>query len=251
MFFSWTALRGKRGCGCIEDKPNYRDWWLSSSDLDTTPPAQYLPRHGLGPLYQVGNSCTGRVVQAYRIGEKNQGRHVRELSGLHNYWLSRYRVGLHSRDNGSYIREGMAALMKYGAAPASLWPETRWRIQLRPSQLAQRSAHKLRGARGYYRLNPANLDDMRRVLASGYAIAAGWRVDNAFLDNSGKPLIEEIKNPVKSLGHMPLIDGYRSDGLFHMLNSWEGWRGTEHSLSSAWVTEGFMLQAYSPWAVIT
>lgn len=248
---SFGALFRRRTTGWLPDPNDPRDLPLgAASSLPSTPPAAFLPHHGLLPLYQKGNSCTGRVVHAVRIGEINQRRECPELSGLHNYYLSRHLWGGTGRDGGSHIRSAIQALAKYGAAPASLWPEQALKVQKRPTPLAQRRAHKFSGIRGYYRLNPADPTELKRVLASGYALFGGWRIDKAFLDDSGSAIIDRITNPNLALGHAWVIDGYTENGLFHMQNSWRNWRGTAYSPSAAWMTSEFVAQASDLWAVI-
>lgn len=235
--------------GYLPDKTDARDVPIGAAGLPTTPPDSYLPHHGLPPLYQEGNSCTGRIVHAFRIGEVNHGRQCPELAGLHNYWLSRWLWGGENRDGGSYIREGVKAAVKFGIATSDKWPETVWKVQVSPSGAAQRTAHKLRGVRGYYRLDPSNHAEIRQVLASGYAVFGGWRVDKAFLDKRGPQIIDRIVVPDVSLGHAWPIDGYEGE-LYHMPNSWRGWRGTRYVSSGAWMTAAFVEQALDMWAII-
>lgn len=246
---SLTALRRGQGLGYRPDWQDGRDLLIGSAGLPTTPPPNYPPHHGLTPLYQEGNSCTGRIVHAFRIGEVNHGRPCPELSGRHNYYVSRFLWGGHLRDGGSYIREAVKALVQEGAATAKLCPETMWKVQLPPSAFAARSAYKLRGLRGYYRIDPSNHTEMRQVLASGYAIKGGWRVNKAFLDKTGPKVVDAIRDADLSLGHAWVIDGYQGD-LYHMVNSWRGWRGTEFVSSGCWMTPEFVAQALDAWAII-
>ena len=246
---AFRALFKRRPTGWLKDPDDPRDLPLGAV-VPSTPPASYLPHHGLSPLFQVGNSCTGRIVQAVRIGEVNHRRPCPELSGLHNYYLSRHLWGGTGRDGGSYIRSAVQAVAKYGAAPASLWPESVWKIQKRPNPLAQRKAHKFSGLRGYYRLNPADVDEVKRVIASGYAVFGGWRIDKAFLASDGPSTIDAISSSGLALGHAWLIDGYQSDGRFHMQNSWKNWRSTKYSQSGAWMTPAFVAQATDMWAIV-
>ena len=246
---STTAFISKRGRGYLPDPKDDRDFLIGSS-LPTTPPLEYLPRHGLTPLYQKGNSCTGRVVQAYRIGEFNHGREWPELSGLYNYALSRIAWGGFSVDNGSYCREAVKALVNSGAAHADKWRETAWNVQRKPSAAAQRTAHKFRGIKGYYRIPSGDLDGMRRVLASGFCVFAGWSIDKAFLDGDGPTIIDRVTGP-RIGGHAFLLDGYTAHGLFHCQNSWRGWRATKYGPSSAWLTDDFVADAFDIWAIVT
>lgn len=246
---SWTAIARRLGTGCLPDRVDLRDIHIGAVGLPTTPPDVCLPRHGLMPLYQEGNSCTGRIVQAFRIGEVNHGRECPELSGLHNYWLSRWLWGGQNRDSGSTIRDAVKALVAHGAATSAAWPESVWKVQSKPSAAAQRTAHKLRGLRGYYRLDQRNHTEIRQVLASGFAVFGGWRVNREFTNAGGPRTIDAIRSPDIALGHAWIIDGYDRE-RYHMMNSWLNWRGTEHSPSSAWMTRAFAAQAIDMWAII-
>lgn len=222
---------------------------FGAARLEGSPPLSHYPSHGLEPLYQKGNSCTGRVVHALRIGCVNHGRPGVELSGLHNYWLSRHLWGGTDRDRGSYIRDAIKALKRYGAAPAAAWPETALNVQRRPSMGAQRAAHKFTAFQGYYRVDPTRPEQLKSVLASGHALFGGWFVNEEFLDKSGPPVIDKLV-PSLSLGHAMVIDGYAADGMFHMVNSWRGWRGTQYAASGAWLTEEFVAQGRDMWAIV-
>lgn len=223
---------------------------MALAGLSIAVPSEHIPRHGLGPLYQEGNSCTGRIVHAMRISEVNHGRDCPELSGLHNYWLSRWLWGGTGRDGGSTIRDAAKAAIKYGAAPAEAWPESMWKVQTRPSPKSQRLAHKLSGVRGYYRLNPLDHAETKQVIASGHAIFGGWYVDRAFLESDGPRRVTAITGPALSLGHAMTIDGFFEDGDYHLVSSWRGWRGTEFSESAVRASPAFVAQSVDLWAII-
>ena len=235
--------------GYLRDHEDRRDRLISAAKLSTELPRSVLPKHGLEPRYQVGQSCTGSIVHAYRIGEVNHGRECPKLSALHNYWLSRNLWGGTSVDGGSYLRSAVQALVRYGAAPEDLWAEDLANIAKRPTPFVQRSAHKLSGSLGYYRIENGDIDAVKRVLANGYAILGGWYVDEAFLDVDGPTIIDKIDAPECHLGHAMVIDGY-SENLFHVPQSWRGWRGTEFAQAGCWMTRELVAQADDLWAIV-
>lgn len=241
-----------RRFGWIPDRPDHRDQMIGAAGLPGTPPSEFLPHHGLQPLYQIGNSCTGRVVHGVRISLTNQGRDPGELSGMFNYGLSRFMLFGPSGvdfDGGSQVREACRALVKYGACSAVDFPETSLNIARLPPPAAQRKAFKLSGIRGYYRVPMYDLDAVRRVIASGHTVGAGWSVDAAFVDERGPNVIGPIRG--RNIGkHFVLLDGYTRDGLFHSPASWHGWRGTKHVEAGAWFTEQLVAEGLDGWALI-
>jgi hypothetical protein len=246
------AAGGARRFGWKREPFDPRDQLIGAVGLPDAPPAEHLPRHGLRPLYQRGNSCTGRVVHGVRISLKNQGRDPGELSGQFNYNLSRYLAfgadGL-DFDGGSYVREACRALVKYGAPLSSLFPESWQNVARFPTAAAQRNAYKLSGVRGYFRVPMHDLNMIRRVIASGHTVGAGWNVDEAFASGSGSNVRGPMKGPIIG-AHFVVLDGYTRDGRFHSPASWEGWHGTEYVEAGGWFTEELVAQGADGWAFI-
>jgi hypothetical protein len=246
------AASGVSRFGWRKDPTDPRDRPVGSAGLPDTPPPEYLPHHGLGPLYQVGNSCTGRVVHGVRISLTNQGRDPGELSGMFNYDLSRFLAfgdeGI-DFDGGSYPREACRALVKYGAPPSSVFPESSRNVARFPPPAAQRAAYKLSGVRGYFGVPMHELDLVRRVIASGHTVGAGWRVDKAFARGEGSPIRGPMTGPIVG-AHFVILDGYTRSGLFHSPASWRGWHGTEHVESGGWFTDELVAQGMDGWALI-
>lgn len=242
-------LAGWRECGALPEPIDPRDRPISAAGLPTTPPPERLPRHGLPPLYQAGNSCTGRAVHGVRIALKLRDRDPGELSGLHNYRLSRILAGLADWDMGSYNREAVRAIAKFGCAPASMWPEVYANVQRNPPPTVQRAAHKLSGVRGYYRLSN-DLDEWRRVLASDHAIVAAFYLAKPFMSSSGSETVDVGELDRNGPGHALVIDGY-DRSRFHSPASWRGWRGTRFVEAGCWFTERAIVEhARDSWALI-
>lgn len=102
----------------------------------------------------------------------------------------------------------------------------------------------MRGVRGYYRIDDGDVDGVRRAIAAGHAVVAGWDIDRAFQDPKPRT-IGPIVGPIIG-GHAMVLDDYMSDGTFGLLNSWgAGWQ----SLGRARVTEAFVAQSRDSWAI--
>lgn len=239
-----------KGLGYIQDLLDMRDKWLDEAELPNDLPRVVIPTHNLPPLYQVGNSCTARVVHCYRIAETYAGRPCPELSGLYNYWGSRSLWGGTGRDGGSHVRDAIKALIKYGAPPASVWPETWLNVQARPSLKASAQAFKIRGIRGYYRIANEDVGGIRQAIANNCAVIAGWDIDADFMRSNGPIIVGKCRGPIVG-GHAMILDGYRQDGTFDLQNSWQGWRGYPLGPSRALVSEEFVAAAKDIWVVRT
>lgn len=230
------------GSGWLLDILDTRDHWYER--LNGRGPLEVLPKHGLPPLYQVGNSCAGRVVHALRISLVNHGRNCPELSALYNYHGSRFlRVGgSPTKDEGTTIRDSIKALVKYGAPESSFWPEVVGNVNRKPSLAASRMAIQ-RGLKGYYRVPAGDTDRIRAAIAEGYAVIAGWDLSSHVTARSVSVLTEAHLG--RSFGHAMVIDGYTKGGSFCIVNSWRGWG----SHGTAVATEGFVAAAKDVWVL--
>jgi hypothetical protein len=86
-----------------------------------------------------------------------------------------------------------------------------------PGRLARRSAHDLRGPRGYYRIDPYP-DDVRRAIAAGFPVIGGFPVDRAFVDYRGQGVLTSARS---RLGlHAIVLSGYERDSTFNGPGSW-------------------------------
>jgi hypothetical protein len=209
------------------------------------PPASASVRHPLvNPRDQGGtNSCVGQAwSQALRLAWLRKGKDCPELSALHNYFLSRAEFGGQREDDGSYLRTGAKAVVRFGCATERAWPFRADRVNRRPSWAADRSGHDSRGVRGYFRLYSP--DDVRRAIAAGYPVVGGWSVDREFLDYSGG-VIEGTDVARVVGGHAVVIESYAGD-VFTILNSWGSWgEDGRGRVSEAWVAGGRDLWAVS------
>jgi len=241
-----------QGLGYIKDIFDSRDMPLEHAELSRDLPLSLLPSHDIGPLYQDGKSCVGAsAAQAYRICETLAGRPCPELSAAYIYWGAKFLgSGNPERDSGSQVRNGIKALIKFGAPPASVWPMSYPNIFKRPTLKASMQAFDIRGVRGYYRIPAGDVDGIRTALASKCAVIGGFDIDRAFIDPKGPELAPNPRGPFVG-GHAFVIDGYRADGSFSIQNSWRGWRGNQLGASRCFITEEFAAAGQDIWAVQT
>jgi hypothetical protein len=209
------------------------------------PPASASVRSSLVNARDQGrtNSCTGQAwSQALRLAWLRKGKDCPELSALDNYWKGRAEFGGQREDDGSYLRTGAKAVVRFGCATEAAWPFRTGRVNRRPSWAADRSGHDSRGVRGYYRLYSA--DDVKRSIAHGYPVVGGWDVDRDFLDYTGG-VIEGTDVARVVGGHAVVIESYAGD-VFTILNSWGNWgEDGRGRVSEAWVAGGRDLWAVS------
>lgn len=233
-----------RGLGYLVDPEDERDrplrlliGHLADSppppSADVSHPAVFARDQGLT------NSCTGQAwAQAVRLSMLTHGRRCPELSALFSYFTGRAEWNGHTGgDFGSYLRSGAAAAVRFGIAAETAWPFAAELVSRQPPIGAFRSAHDLRGARGYYRLPSGEPNAVRRALAEGHPVVGGWQVGPRFVDNVGAVVEPEVESIG---GHAVVLVGYDADGTFRLLNSWgRAWgRGGFALASEAWVATG-------------
>lgn len=235
-----------RGLGYLKDPDDQRDAPLSIAIGASPPPASASVRHPLVNARDQGDtqSCTGQAwSQALRLAWLRKGKDPGELSALDNYWKGRARDGIQRADEGSYLRNGAWAAIKFGCATEKAWPFRVWVVNRRPSWAADRSGHDSRGARGYYRcFGPV---DVRRAIASGFPVVGGWEVDRRFVNYDGG-IIDGTDTAEVVGGHAVVVESYDRDSTFQILNSWgTGWGES----GRAWVSEAWIAGGRDLWAV--
>lgn len=234
-----------RGLGCLPDPADARDQPLAIRLGASSPPASasvYDPR--VAPKDQQStNSCTGQAVaQGLRLAYLAAGVDCPELSALDPYFRGRAEFGGQRNDGGSYLRTTVGAVRSAGCATESAWPFRAEMVNRTPSWAAARSAFDRRGLRGYYRCHSP--DDVRRAIASGFAVVGGWDVDEPFMDNEGG-VIDVPRGKIVG-GHALVIESYAADGTFGILNSWGSEWG---SAGRANVTSGWIASGRDLWAL--
>jgi hypothetical protein len=237
-----------RGLGYLPDAPSDSDRLFSAhpKSLVSLPSSVSLWDRRCEIKDQGGTqSCVGQAFsQGLRLAYLHEGIDCPELSAEFLYYLARLQHGGENEDVGTYLRSCAQALKKFGAADEAVWPFEDWRVNKKPNLLALQSAYDRKGLKGYFRIEEGDTDGVRRALAAGCPVVAGWQISESFLDWEGGPIPEQTRDIVG--GHALCLDGYRADGNFEGVNSWsvswsDGGRFT--------ATERFVRQASDLWAL--
>lgn len=194
---------------------------------------------------EMTSSCVGHAVaSALRLGYlRGNGTDCNELSPLFVYYNARKMDGGVLTDNGTTIRSAIKGAQQFGAAPefaCSFSPE---RINAMPYWSAYRTAHALRGVRGYYRISRGDVDGVRRAIAARCPVVAGWEVSHELMRyRSG--VLPALRGPFIG-GHAMTVVQYDGD-TFTLLNSWGAAWG---ELGFARVDSSFIANGVDLWAI--
>lgn len=244
-----------RRFGYLKDPEDTRDRPLRAllGDLAESPPPLFAsvedPRVLPKDQGQTG-SCTGQAwSQALRLAYLRAGRECPELSALFAYYSNRAEFEGQGQDEGAYLRTGAAATMKFGCAAETAWPFSEARVNLEPGWTAFRSAHDRRGVRSYHRVDLSRPDDVRRAIASGRPVVAGFDVDDAFMDFDGVGVITAPDRNRLLGGHALCITSYAADGTFRFINSWGGGPGGWGVFGFGIADEAWLMAGTDAWVV--
>lgn len=249
--FDWFGS-SKRGFGFLRDIPDRRDHSSVVLGLPAAdPPAVHSLRHpAIVARSQVpNNSCVGYMIaQGIELAYAQRGVLTGDLSARAPYFWGRARQGLLPQDNGTRPREALAAVRKFGIPTELTCPSSPRLINTAPSWRAHQEARDLgRGLRAYARLDPYDLDTLRRTLAAGIPIGAGWSCDDAFVRyRGGSDPLAPARGEILGY-HAMLLTGYYADGTWDLFNqSWLNWGDPG---SYARVTGAFVCDALDMWAL--
>jgi hypothetical protein len=243
--------RPDRTFGFIRDRIDSRDHGAVVLGLGDAlaPPSVSLRHPAVAMRPQGGNaSCVGfMVAQGIELAYARRGVLTGDLSARAPYFWARARAGMLPFDAGSRPRDAMAAVKKFGLPTEKTCPTSSRLINTAPSWRAHREARDLgRGLRTYARLDPYDLETLRRTLAAGIPVGAGWAVDKAFRDYTGGAVVDSPRG--ETIGyHAMLLTGYYSNGDWDLFNqSWANWGDVG---GYARVTGGFVCEAADMWAL--
>ncbi len=211
-----------RGLGYVRDVPDERDHKFSAHPFSVAPllPFANADRDEVHAKNQLQtSSCVWNgVAQGARISTLNAGNDCPELSARFGYRLALNLDGV-DVDEGTQVRQGLKALMKFGACLESEMPMTdaqdttlpesdprRYRILDQPSFALEHAGFDRRGVKSYYRIPDGDIDGIRRALQAKWCIAAGWDVTEAFVSNDGRSVVGAQTGSMAG-GHCMLIAG--------------------------------------------
>lgn len=217
------------------DLPDIRDHKIRSSTNfkliePTSIPSLIDLRPKCSPVFDQGDigSCTANsLVAALEYLENSQNELLEDgkfahLSRIFVYYNERVIEKDVDKDNGAQISDGIKVLINIGACVEQDCPYIVTAFAVKPSDAAYQDAVKHRIV-GYARVDQ-NIDAMKHALASGYPIAFGFEVFDAF--ESDEVASTGILNMPGKLeknqgGHAVLMVGY-DDATQRVLvrNSW-------------------------------
>lgn len=240
-----------RRFGYIPDVLDVRDAKLGSllgANADSPPPASASVWNDSCPIRDQGftSSCVGHAwARALRLAFIRAGIVCPELSPLYTYLLARAQHGGEDEDVGTYLRSAAKAVMKFGAADEASWPFNEAKVNVQPSLRALHNGYDRKGLRSYARIDSGNPDDVRRAIAAGHPVVAGWQITQSFVDWSGDGVIGKQRGEFVG-GHALAVVSYAADGTFTLANSWSDSYGRD---GFAVVDDRFIEQADDAWAV--
>ncbi len=240
--------RARPRFGYRPDPTDNRDRMLASLELASDVPlsATVVKRPFTIKSQGSTGSCVGQsVAQAVQLAFAHDDAMVQDLSALFVYYNSRKESGDDTiTDNGTYLRTAIKSVQKFGVCPELVWPFSSSKVNRMPTWNAYRTAHDRRGVRGYYRIESGNLLDVKRAIASGRPVVAGWQVDAAFKAHRGSTVVGAQHEPFVG-GHAMVVVGYTAS-YWDIVNSWgTGWGDNGLAI----VNDSFMRQARDLWAV--
>lgn len=167
-------------------------------------------------------SCTGNAIAgAIELLQVKAKQPLADISRLFIYFCEREYLGVIDQDNGAFIRDGIKAIRRVGAAREDLWPYVVSRFAERPSDVAYADA-ATRKFKEYRRIT--TLPRMLQCLASGFPFVFGFSVYTEFLsDRVARTGTANLPKAGESLGggHAVLAVGYsQTSRRFICRNSW-------------------------------
>ena len=169
--------------------------------------------------------ATGSLIEY--LWNKKRDKIDLDISELYQYYYTRELEGRTQIDSGAYIINAIKTPFVHGFTTEEMWPYIVTDFDDKPSITARTSAvwfKRFLNDNAYYEIYSTK-DKLQQVLADGYPIVFGAKVNQNFLDLD-KAWVEEPKGDYKG-GHCMLIVGYfyLDTELFWIIrNSWgEDW----------------------------
>jgi C1A family cysteine protease len=153
--------------------------------FEGTIPSRVDLRPGMPKVYDQADlgSCTANALAGLaEFVMMKQGKTHYTPSRLFIYYNERVIEGSVSEDAGAALSDGAYVLEKFGVPNEGKWwyNTAKFRVKPNKSVFAEGTKHLVGGVHAVAQ----NLDDMRKVLATGYPIAGGFTVYDSFESDS-------------------------------------------------------------------
>jgi C1A family cysteine protease len=222
------AAAPQRGSlGWKPDVPDHRDYPYTMR-LGIEAPAVLPPsvdlRSNCPPVYQQGklNSCTANAIAAaFEFLEIKGGNRGFDPSRLFIYYNERKLENTTASDSGAYLRDGIKCIASSGICTEANWPYDLGKFADAPPDTAFQAALTYK-ALSYFRLNNANINELKSCLAAGFPFVFGFAVYDSFYNADGNGGIVSLPgSETLEGGHAVLAVGYDdANQRFTIQNSW-------------------------------
>lgn len=187
-------------------------------------PASVDLRPHCPPVYQQGSlhSCTANAIgAAFGFLEIKSGNPGFDPSRLFIYYNERKLENTTDSDSGAYLRDGIKCIASSGICEEAAWPYELGKFSDQPPDASYQAALTYK-ALSYFRLNNANIDELKSCLAAGFPFVFGFAVYDSFYDADGNGGIVRLPgNETMKGGHAVLAVGYDdATERFTVQNSW-------------------------------
>lgn len=198
-------------------------------------------RHFCSPVENQlnSNSCAANAtVAALELLQNKKHGNYKDLSRLFVYYNARHLNGDDDKDGGSYIRNCMEGLRKFGVCEESDFEFDLSKILSRPSWLSYQKAYANK-INSYYRIDTygdERKEMIRHAIDKEHPICFGCVVDKKFQNHWGNGNIDLPTGERETVGgHAMLIVGYDNYGdTLIVKNSW----------SEQWGDKGYCYMPY-------
>jgi len=226
-----AAPAGRRHRGFLgwkPDVPDYRDYPYAAMRLGLERPAALPPacdlRPNCPPVYDQGrlNSCTANAIAAaFEFLEIKNGGTAFDPSRLFIYFNERKLEEEVAIDRGAYLRDGIKSIASTGVCPDVAWPYVEQKFADPPPDSCFQSAQTYK-ALSYFRMNNANIDELKSCLAAGFPFVFGFSIYGSFYNaDSNGGIVSMPGDEALEGGHAVLAVGYDdATARFTIQNSW-------------------------------